>query len=343
MTRLRADLLRWYRRERRDLPWRKNPTPYRVWVSEIMLQQTTVAAVTPKYEAFLRRFPTLEALASASEQDVLAQWAGLGYYSRARNLRRAAKEIVEKRGGVFPDSYDGVLALPGVGRYTAGAILSIAFGARRAVVDGNVVRVFSRLFGLEGRAKDPAFIGSCWPKAEELVPAEAPGDWNQALMELGATVCTPDSPSCGACAVSRHCVAFEKGTQDKLPLPEPRRAPVPVRWSCLWIENDGKVLLWRRSGEERLLKNLWGLPEAARVKAERGRLLASASHSITHHALTVELFSGTITPGARLPVEATWKKRAELPRYLISSLWLKLLRPVSGSSTRTTRRAVPSG
>ncbi len=321
---LRRDLLAWYGRAKRDLPWRKNTDPYRVWVSEIMLQQTTVAAVTPKYEAFLKRFPTLAALAASSEDAVLAQWAGLGYYSRARNLRRAALSVVADHGGEFPSSFDAVLELPGIGRYTAGAILSIAFEKPFPLVDGNVIRVFSRLFGIKGRAKDPAFVKKMWPLAERLMPSKNPGDWNQALMELGATVCTPDSPSCGACPVAKHCVAFKKGLQDKLPVPEVARKPVPVKWTCLWIEQDGKVLLWRRSDKERLLKNLWGLPEKGKVEATIGKHRAKASHSITHHALSVELRDATLE--GPLPSEAKWVSREDIRDYLVSSLWLKLLR-----------------
>lgn len=321
--RLRNDLLRWYDESKRDLPWRKNADPYRVWVSEIMLQQTTVAAVTPKYEAFLRRFPTLRALAAASEDAVLKQWAGLGYYSRARNLRRAAQSVVSDHGGEFPSSFDAVLNLPGIGRYTAGAILSIAFSKPFPLVDGNVIRVFSRLFGMKGRAKDPAFVKKMWPIAERMVPATRPGDWNQALMELGATVCTPESPSCGACPVAKHCVAFKKNLQDKLPLPEARREPVPVKWTCLWIEKDGKVLLWRRSEKERLLKNLWGLPEQGRVAAAVGKTRAKTAHSITHHALSVELREAELASAP--PAEAKWVPRKEIRNYLVSSLWLKLI------------------
>lgn len=323
-ARLRAALLRWYDASKRDLPWRRDQDPYRVWVSEIMLQQTTVAAVTPKYEAFLRRFPTLAALAAAEEDAVLAAWAGLGYYSRARNLRRAARAVVAEHGGAFPSAEDAVLALPGIGRYTAGAIRSIAFGQAAPLVDGNVIRVFSRLFGLKGRAKDAAFAASMWPVAARLVDPKRPGDWNQALMELGATVCTPESPSCGACPVAKGCVAFAKDLQGKLPLPEPGRAPVPVRWTCLWIEKNGKVLLWKRSGKERLLKNLWGLPEAGRVEAKAGETLATASHSITHHALTVTLKAAELA--GRTPPEARWVPKKDVRDYLVSSLWLKLLR-----------------
>jgi A/G-specific adenine glycosylase len=320
---LRRDLLSWYGRAKRDLPWRKNSTPYRVWVSEIMLQQTTVAAVTPKYEAFLRRFPSLASLASSEEDEVLKHWAGLGYYSRARNLRRAALSIVADHKGEFPSAFESVLELPGIGRYTAGAILSIAFSKPYPLVDGNVIRVFSRLFGLKGRAKDAAFVKKMWPLAERLMPQANPGDWNQALMELGATVCTPDSPSCGACPVAKHCVAFKKNIQDKLPVPEIARKPVPVKWTCLWIEKDGKVLLWRRSEKERLLKNLWGLPEQGRVEATIGKLRASATHSITHHALKVDLRDASLE--AAPSSEAKWVARGEIRNYLVSSLWLKLL------------------
>lgn len=326
---MRAALLRWYRRRRRDLPWRRQVSPYRTWVSEIMLQQTTVAAVAPKYEAFLRRFPDVAALAAATEEEVLAAWAGLGYYSRARNLRQAAVAIMTRHGGRFPTDFDSVLALPGIGRYTAGAILSIAYGKPYPVVDGNVIRVFSRLFGLRGRAKDAAFAARIWERAGKLVPKQSPGDWNQALMELGATVCTPESPSCGACPVSKDCVAFQKQLQDTLPLPEKRRAPEAVRWSCLWIERDGQVLLWKRSARERLLKNLWGLPEAARVPAKPGRLLARTAHTITHHALNVELRAGALAAGAALPAQAEWTPRARLQERLVSSLWLKLLPPAA--------------
>ena len=322
---MRAALLRWYRRVRRDMPWRRSVSPYRTWVSEIMLQQTTVAAVTPKYESFISAFPNVRALAGASEDEVLRHFAGLGYYSRARNLRRAALEVVAKHGGEFPSAFDDVLALPGVGRYTAGAILSIAFAQPYAVVDGNVIRVFSRLFGLRGRAKDPAFVKTIWERAAPLVPKAAPGDWNQALMELGATVCTPESPSCGACPVSRWCVAYKKNLQDALPLRETRREPTPVRWTCLRIVRDGKLLLWRRSENERLLKNLWGFPEAGRVPAAPGRKLAEVAHTITHHALTLELREGALAAGAALPPEAKWVPLSKTRDYLVSSLWLKLL------------------
>lgn len=322
---MRAPLLAWYRRAQRDLPWRKRVSPYRTWISEIMLQQTTVAAVIPKYEVFLRRFPDIPSLAAASESLVLKHWAGLGYYRRARNLRRAARVIMSEHGGRFPSDFDSILALPGVGRYTAGAILSIAFSKPYPVVDGNVIRVFSRLFGLRGKPRDPSFEKKIWSRAEALLPRRTPGDWNQALMELGATVCTPDSPSCGRCPVAKSCVAFKKGLQDRFPLADKQRMAVPVQWTCLRIVRRGKLLIWRRSKNERLLKDLWGLPEAGRLAAVPGRRLAAATHSITHHHLSVELREAELSEGSRLPSRARWVPLAKVTDYLVSSLWLKLL------------------
>ncbi len=322
---MRTPLLRWYRRVRRDMPWRRRVCPYRTWVSEIMLQQTTVASVTPRFEAFVRRFPDILSLANASEDEVLKLWAGLGYYARARNLRRAAQAVMTEHGGIFPSDFDSALSLPGIGRYTAGAILSIAFGRPYPVVDGNVIRVFSRFFGLKGRAKDPAFVKKIWTRAEKLMPRHAPGDWNQALMELGATLCTPDAPSCGICPLAKDCVANMKGIQDRLPMPDKRREAVQVRWVCLWIVRNGKLLIWRRSKDERLLKDHWGLPEARQTIAVPGRRLAAVKHTITHHNLSVELREAVLKDAARLPKEAKWVPVAKATDYLVSSLWLKLL------------------
>ncbi len=311
------------------MPWRNLVSPYRTWISEIMLQQTTVAAVTPKFEAFLAHFPDIRSLARARETEVLKHWAGLGYYARARNLRRAAQKIVAEHGGAFPSDFDMVMDLPGIGRYTAGAILSIAFQKPYPVVDGNVIRVYSRLFALRGRAKDPKFVETVWSKAGELMPKRNPGDWNQALMDLGATVCTPESPACDRCPVSRYCAAKKLGLQDELPMPEPSRTATDVRWRMLWLRRGGEILLWKRSARERLLKNMWGLPEYGSVPATAGAKISEASHSITHHALRVELFEGVLTPGKKLPSEAKWVKSGRAKNLLVSSLWRKLLPAIS--------------
>ena len=290
-----------------------------------MLQQTTVAAVVPKYERFVAEFPDETSLARASEDRVLKAWAGLGYYARARNLLRAARQIKERHGGHFPSDPAAVRELAGIGRYTAGAILSIAFEKPYAVVDGNVVRVLSRFYGLRGRAKDQAFVEKIWDRAEKIVSPDAPGDWNQALMELGATVCAPTSPNCGACPLAANCAAKAKSLQEKIPSPEIRKELIAVRWTVLWIERGGKVLLWRRDSNERLLKNLWGLPEASRVPAVAGEKISSASQTITHHAVRVDLRSGILKPNAKPPAQARWVATATISNYLVASLWTKLI------------------
>jgi A/G-specific adenine glycosylase len=320
---LQNRLLSWYRASKRDLPWRKDVSPYRTWVSEIMLQQTTVAAVIPSYERFLKLFPGVKALAAAHEEKVLRAWAGLGYYSRARNLHKAARRIAGERGGIFPDTFEEVLDLPGVGRYTAGAILSIAFKKPYPVLDGNVMRVFSRLFGLRGDIKKPATVKALWEKAESLLERSSPGDWNQALMELGATVCLPEGPRCGQCPLSADCVARKKGLQEELPVTPKRRDFVALSWTCLWIEKDGKVLLWKRSQDERFLKGLWGFPEDRHLETEPGGLVKKASHTITHHKITISMRRAA--PPLVLPSAAAWVSRGRVEEKLVSSLWRKCL------------------
>ena len=218
----RRPLLAWYDAEKRAMPWRLSTDPYRVWVSEIMLQQTTVSTVIPYYGRFLKRFPDVAALAGADEDEVLRLWAGLGYYSRARNLHRAAQAVVSEHGGRLPGTLAGLRSLPGVGRYTAAAVASIAFGLPAELVDGNVIRVYARLFALRGDPKSPALQAKVWALAAEHLDHRRPGDWNQALMELGATVCSPVGPECGRCPLAEDCLARRRGLQDSIPLPARR-------------------------------------------------------------------------------------------------------------------------
>ena len=225
---LRERLLEWFHKYQRDLPWRRNKDPYRIWLSEIMLQQTRVAAVIPFYERFLEHFPTIRTLASAPEAEVLRLWAGLGYYSRARNLQRAAKEIVEKHGGEFPRSSEYALGLPGIGSYTAAAILSIAFGACHAVLDGNVARVIARLGAVHGDLRESARWQSLQAAADALLDPDAPSDWNQAMMELGATLCTPKSPQCLLCPIAEFCRARQLGLIEIIPEKRKKRATEEV-------------------------------------------------------------------------------------------------------------------
>ncbi|MBI4387274.1 MAG: A/G-specific adenine glycosylase [Elusimicrobia bacterium] len=322
-------LLRWYDAKRRRLPWRERPTPYRVWISEIMLQQTQVSTVLPYYERFLKKFPAIAALASAPEKDVLRLWAGLGYYSRARNLREAARRIVREHRGEFPDAWESVIDLPGVGRYTAGAVLSIAFNRPYPVLDGNVARVLSRLYALRGNVKSAPIQKKLWRLAEDLLDPNRPGDWNQAFMELGALVCLPQAPLCGRCPLSEKCAARLKGLELQLPETGPKRKPVQLRWTFLWIKKDGKVLLWKRDDSERFLPGHWGLPELRHMKIRPGPIIARLRHTITHHRIRAEVRTTHLLAG-NMPPQARWVSRSDIKNYLVSSLWLKVLKSASG-------------
>jgi len=308
--RLRAALLAWYRRHRRDMPWRRTSDPYRVWVSEVMLQQTQVATATPYYERFVARFPGVRELAAAPLDDVLAAWAGLGYYRRARHLHAAAASVVREHGARVPADPAAFAALPGVGRYTAGAVLSIGFGAKLPVLDGNVARVLARWSARPLQIKRPADAKVLWAMASSLVAhgagAKHPGDWNQALMELGAIVCTPRSPRCADCPVRSGCRAFALGRPEAFPPAAARRASESVRRAVAIVARDGKLLVARREGA--LLDRLWEPPgadlgaseDAAIALASRLRSLgvraalsdsgARVRHTITHRAINVELW-----------------------------------------------------
>jgi A/G-specific adenine glycosylase len=270
---LRADLLAWYGAHRRDLPWRRTCDPYAIWVSEVMLQQTQVAAVLPYFERFLARFPTPAALAAADEDAVLAAWSGLGYYSRVRHLREGAREVVARHDGIVPRDPAALRALPGIGPYTAGAIASIAFGLPEPLLDGNVRRVLARWTADPGEGGDARF----WELARTLVAGAEPGDWNQALMELGATVCTPQVPACARCPVSGHCRAHTIGRPEDFPRARPRKPSRTVRVEVALIERDGAVLL-ERSGAGGPLRGKWDLPavEAGGTEALAGEALRSA-------------------------------------------------------------------
>ena len=229
---LRTALLAWYRAHRRDLPWRRTRDPYAIWISEAMLQQTRVETVIPYWERFLARFPDVEALATADADDVIACWAGLGYYSRARNLHRAAQIVVERHAGRLPADVELLRELPGVGRYTAGAVASIAFDRPAPIVDGNVARVLARLFGIAADVRSRAVQERLWREAEELARGEDPGALNQALMELGAMVCTPRAPRCADCPWSRRCAAFAHGSAAAASKVRGNRPPCPLMTAC---------------------------------------------------------------------------------------------------------------
>jgi A/G-specific adenine glycosylase len=290
---IRRRILRWYREHKRDLPWRRTRDPYQVWVSEIMLQQTRVAAVIPYYQRFLDRFPDVSALAAAPEQDLLAAWAGLGYYSRARNLQRAARKIQELGG--FPRDYSSLRSLPGVGDYTAAAIASIAFELRHAVLDGNVIRVLSRFTGERGNVASVPARNRLREVAERMLDPKRAGEFNQALMELGATVCLPKQPQCPLCPLADHCVARQLGRQNELPIKTVRPSPKHVDKELLVIERAGRILTWQRPADNPRLAGFWELPEPGQLPGARvGARIGQFRHTIVNTNFRFEVFRASL-------------------------------------------------
>jgi A/G-specific adenine glycosylase len=285
---LRKKLAQWYERNRRDLPWRRTRDPYSIWISEIMLQQTRVAAAIPYYERFLARFPDPPSLARASEDEVLTYWSGLGYYSRARNLRKAAGIIVEQ--GAFPIDYAAIRELPGIGDYTAAAVASIAFGLPYAVVDGNVRRVVARL--TNDAASDVQQV------ANSLLDRKDPGSSNQALMELGALICLPRSPLCDVCPVARQCKAHQEGTQEDLPPKRPKPATERIARTLLVIRGRGKILLTPSTR----VRGFWDLPEPF-AGARIGRKLGVFRHAILNRQYNFEVREGS---AGTVPADSRW-------------------------------------
>ncbi len=318
-------LTSWYKRNLRPLPWRETLDPYRIWISEIMLQQTRAQAVIPYYEKFLKRFPNVGALAQASEPEVLACWSGLGYYSRARNLRKAA-QIVEREG--FPREYESIRALPGVGPYTAAAIASIAFGRPHAVLDGNVMRVIARL------RNDPGDIGSSATKArfqkvaDELLSRRNAGRFNQAFMELGATVCLPKTPRCPLCPVSGYCQARAAGTASTLPVKLRPKRTVAVEKTLVLLERKKRLLLWQRPEESSLMPGFWELPEPDQIPGVRLHDIAGSFHqSITNRRYTIQVIRGAVP---RTPRGLRWVHRSELGALPLSTSARKALKIAGG-------------
>jgi A/G-specific adenine glycosylase len=320
---LAARLLRWYGAQHRDFPWRRTRDPYRIWVSEVMLQQTRAETVIPYYQRFLERFPDVAALAGAPEDEVLAIWSGLGYYSRARHLHRAARLM----DGVFPNSYAAIRALPGVGDYTDAAIASIAFGLPYAVLDGNVLRVVARV------ANDPADIGAGGTRArfrriaqEWLDPRQA-GEFNQALMELGATVCLPRVPRCEACPLAALCAARRAGCQRQLPVKLRKAQPVHVAMAVAVVLRRGRLLLWQRAADERRMAGFWELPGTEQLpQSEDLPAIGTFRHTITHHQYRVTVRSGSLARNVRAVPPLRWIPFAALPSLPLSTTATKALR-----------------
>jgi A/G-specific adenine glycosylase len=339
-------LLRWFDENKRELPWRRSREPYRVWISEVMLQQTRVERVVPYFESFLSRFPEVDVLAAASIDDVLSAWSGLGYYRRARHLHAAARQIVAQEG--FPREIGGWMALPGVGPYTAAAITSIAFGVKAPVLDGNVERVLSRLLALQDDPKRARARRRLLEVAESLLDDERPGDSNQALMELGATLCTPRSPQCRACPLAAECVAFESDRQEEYPVRGDRRKIVRENRLAVVVERNERVLLFRRPENETVLGGLWEIPWTRKLEPRQaasdlsGRYgggwsldhrVGRVRHVITFRDLRVEVWTGNLMNDDELresSSDARWFRRERLDEVPLSTLVTKILEAVTG-------------
>ncbi len=336
-----ARLLAWYDGEGRDLPWRHTRDPYAIWLSEVMLQQTGVETVIPYYRAFLERYPTVAALAAAPIEEVIELWAGLGYYRRARNLHSAARQVMRDHGGCFPASLAGLQALPGVGRSTAGAILSIAFDTPAPILDGNVRRVLCRLFALHGDPRSSAAEKRLWRWAEELTSQERPHDYAQAIMDLGAILCTPRRPACDRCPLAGLCEGYRQGLAEGLPEARPRKQ-LPVRRQVALVLEGRNGILVNRRGLDGMLAGLWEFPAceiaegdspdsaAAGLAAELGGAqparLGSVRHLYSHFRLETELYLARYDAD---PIAATqtrrWVPRAELQRLALHGAHLKAL------------------
>jgi A/G-specific adenine glycosylase len=347
---VRRLLLDWYRLNKRSMPWRETSDPYAIWISEAMLQQTRVETVIPYWERFLMLFPNVQALANADLDEVLGAWAGLGYYSRARNLQAAARVIEEEHGGSLPNDPEALRSLPGIGRYTAGALASIAFDRPEPILDGNAKRVLARWLGVREDIDQPHVIDRLWREAAALVRGPDPGDLNQAVMELGATLCTPRAPHCSACPLTRHCDAYRRGDAEALPIKRPKRRPRRVEAAVGLVVRRGRALAVRRPADG-LLGGLWDLPggelregeapsrglrrllsERVGLSVSRLEAVGSVQHVFTHRKLTLHVFR-TDTPKGRTRLAGFQAHRwlapgsiSELPHGAVTDKALELLR-----------------
>lgn len=342
---LAVQLLEWYDKNARDLPWRKDKDAYRIWVSEIMLQQTRVEVVKEYYKRWMERFPTLEVLAQASEQEVLNYWQGLGYYSRARHLLAGVREVCAQYGGKVPDNPAMIQRLPGVGEYTAGAIASIAYNRAAPAVDGNVLRIFSRLFCLDGDISKAATKREIYRLIQQQLPAQCPGDFNQALMDLGAMVCIPRRPRCTLCPLTNLCEAYAREVQDTLPVRAPKKAPQLIVLAAGVVRRDGKYLV-RQRAKTGLLAGMWEFPAievaeeegaANRLKEELWHELRQAVyvkekmfhyiHTFSHRQWDISFYQCEWLSGDELADKARWLSASELstvpwagPHYKVALL-----------------------
>jgi len=345
-------MLAWFRAHQRDLPWRRSDDPYRIWVAEVMLQQTRIATVMPYYHRFLMRFRTVQSLARASESEVLKLWSGLGYYSRARNLHRAAKIIVTQHDGAFPRELDAALELPGIGTYTAAAVLSIAYDVPLAVLDGNVARVLARINAIRGELRAPKNWRALTAATQNFLAMQSPGDWNQSLMELGEVICTPQSPRCAECPAARQCRAYAEGLADEIPAPRRKRAAVRIKIAAAILRDpQGRTLLVQDPGahDKVLFSRMWQFPAVEVTRHAEAELeahirktldvadisleaLPAARHGVTFRNITLLPFLAHVSELPKLPRTRilAMKNLSKLP---ISSATRKIAAAAANSAT----------
>jgi A/G-specific adenine glycosylase len=344
-SRIAESLLDWFSKNARDLPWRKTRDPYAIWISEIMLQQTQVKTVIPFWERWMRELPTVESLANAKPEKILKLWEGLGYYTRARNLQSAAKIVCEKHDGKFPKTFEAILDLPGIGRYTAGAICSIAFNQTTPILDGNVIRVLTRVYGIDGNPRDKITNAQLWNLAEQLVGCASQiarpnscSHFNQSLMELGALVCTPRQPKCLTCPLKKFCVAFREQRIDQLPNLEKRAEATNRKFIAFVVEKKGRFLVRQRPSNV-VNGDLWEFPNLELNGAETvlrehpfeisrdATPLCVIKHSITRYRITVEVFPAKLRPLKKIS-SGEWLEISELQKLAFSSAHRRILEKV---------------
>jgi A/G-specific adenine glycosylase len=357
---LRTKLLNWFDHHHRALPWRSSRDPYRIWVSEVMLQQTTVAAVIPYFERFLAVFPTISALATADEQQVLKLWEGLGYYRRARHLHAAAKVLVANHSGQFPDDPIICSELPGVGRYILGAVLSQSFDRKLPIVEANSLRVLARLLGYRGNPREGVGNAKVWSTAEALLPEKRVGDFNQALMELGALVCLPAGPTCGQCPIVSNCQAHRLGIQEQIPSPKKQPPIETVQEVAVVVRNGSRTLLCKRPADARRWQNMWEVPHApvaededratavvrvakelTGLDVEVGEQISTIRHAITRYRITLVCVEAKLLKGrfvAGFYSAGEWLTPAELDTHPVSSPQRKLIRAMASREESFTSR-----
>jgi len=328
---IRSKLLSWYQESARDLPWRHTQDPYKVWVSEIMLQQTQVQTVIPYYNRWLKRFPSLKTLAAAPLEEVLKFWAGLGYYRRVKMLHAAAKFVQSQLKGCLPETAEALMQIPGIGRYTAGAIASIAFQKKAPLVDGNVIRILTRLYEIKDNVAKNDTLKQLWAIAEDLVPLHSPGDFNQAMMELGALICLPRNPACGACPVSSECRASASGQPENFPVKTPKEKIKKLKTAALVLKNPRREVLIRRQEESARWGGLWMFPfgespdqiaEELQIKKIPAQHSFIIKHGFTKYSIQLHVFEAAVDKKKSKSLEIRgnrWVSLKKLPSEALPS------------------------